>query len=184
MDVHLQSWLRRKKESILRVVRRSVHHARLAMSAYGGRWSRVAFLPLGIVMFFETNQFVGFRDGPVLTWLFFSFVLCAVGLYSLKRGSLVAYGLTQVLFGAAITFVAINAYSVAQRCMLIVGGYGCYRKPPQGTLQLNEVQIAVFGMLAAIYVIVRGLDDVGKGLRKHPKANACWQRCFGGRGDL
>jgi hypothetical protein len=152
------------------------------MSATNGRWTRILFLPAGLLMFSETNQVVGFHVGPVLTWLFFSLVFCTLGLYSLKLWSLLSYGITELLFGAAITFVAINAYGVAQsrEYVPIVGG-GFFHRSPQGVLQLSEAQIALFGMVAAIFVLVRGLDDVGKGLRKHPKANACWQRCFGGR---
>jgi hypothetical protein len=146
----------------------------------GGQWTRILFLPVGLLMFFETNRVVGFRVGPVLTWLFFSLAFCALGLYSVKRWFLLLYGVVELLFGAAITFVAINAYGVAQsREYVPIVGDGFFHRSPQGVLQLSEAQIALFGMLAAIYVLVRGLDDVGTGLREHPKANACWQRCFG-----
>ena len=144
------------------------------------QWTRILFLPAGLLMFFETNQIVGFRTGPVLTWLFFSLAFFAIGLYSLKRWSLLFYGIAELLFGAAITFVAINAYGAAQsREYVPIIGDGFFHRSPQGVLGLSEPQIALFGMLAATYVLVRGLDDVGNGLRKHPKANACWQRCFG-----
>jgi hypothetical protein len=33
-------------------------------------------------------------------------------------------------------------------------------------------------MLVAVYVLVRGLDNVGEGLREHPEWFARWQRIF------
>jgi hypothetical protein len=35
---------------------------------------------------------------------------------------------------------------------------------------LSEAQIALFGMLAAIYVLVRGFDDVRDGLRERKQS--------------
>ena len=144
--------------------------------------SRILFLAAGLLMFFMTNRVVGFQVGPVVTWLFFSLVFCALGLYSLKLWSRLLYGIAELLFGAAITFIAINAYGAAQsREYVPIVGDGFFHRSPQGVLQLSEAQIALFGILAAIYVLVRGFDDVGDGLRAYPKADACWQCFFGTR---
>jgi hypothetical protein len=127
----------------------------------------VFLLPVGALMFFLTNRVVGFQVGPVMTWLFVSLVLCAIGLYSLKLLSRLLYGFVELLFGAVITFVAINAYGAAQsrEYVPIVGG-GFFHRSPQGVLQLSEAQIALFGMLAAVFVLVRGFEDVRDGLRQ------------------
>jgi hypothetical protein len=144
----------------------------------------VLFLSIGILMFFSTNSLssaVGFKVGIVVTWLFISLVFCALGLYSLRLRARLLYGAAELLFGLVITLVAISAYSAAQshEYVPIVGG-GIFHKLPEGALQLSGPEIALFGMLAAIYVLVRGLDNVGEGLSElsNPKWSARWQRCF------
>jgi hypothetical protein len=144
-------------------------------------WS-VLFLPAGILMFLLTNalsSLVGFHVVLVVAWLFVNLVFCAVGLYSLRLWSRLLYGALELVAGAAITLVAINAYAAAQsrEYVPIVGG-GVYRALPQGVLHLSGPSVALFGMLIAVYVLVRGLDNVGEGLREHPKWYSCWQRCF------
>jgi hypothetical protein len=124
------------------------------------------FLPVGFLMFSATNRVVGFNAEAVLAWLFVSIVFVAVGMFGLKLFSRLLYGLVELAFGAGITLVAISAYGAAQsrEYVPIVGG-GLFHRAPQGVLQLSEAQIALFGMLAAIFVLVRGFEDVRDGLR-------------------
>jgi hypothetical protein len=143
--------------------------------------SRILFLVAGLLMFFMTNRVVGFRVGLVVPWLLLSLILCALGLYSLRLCSRLIYGVIEFLAaGVGGTLIAIDAYGAAQmrEYVPIVGG-GIYHRPPEGVLPWSGPTIALFGMLAAIYVLVQGLDDIGEGLRKHPKWHAQWQRCFG-----
>lgn len=107
-----------------------------------------------------------------------SLVFCALGLYSLRLWSRLLYGALELVFGAIITLVAINAYAAAQsrEYVPIVGGV--FHTPPQGVLHLSGPSVALFGMLVAVYVLVRGLDNFGEGLRDYPKLNARWQTCF------
>jgi hypothetical protein len=142
----------------------------------------VLFLPAGFLMFFGTNslwRLFGFHAALAVAWLFVSLVVIAVGLYSLRFWSRLLYGMIELVAGAAILLAAINAYGAAQgrEYVPIVGG-GLFHTRPQGILQLSGPQIALFGMLVAVYVLVRGLDNVGEGLRDHPKWNARWQRWF------
>lgn len=144
--------------------------------------SPILFLPLGILMFVATNwlwAIVGFHPSLAVTWFFVSLFLYAVGLYGLRIWSRLLYGVIELVAGAGITLVAINAYGAAQNreYVPIVGG-GFYHTPPQGVLHLNGPSIALLGMLVAVYVLVRGLDNVGEGLGKHPKLNTWWQHCF------
>lgn len=127
-------------------------------------------------MFFTTNwlwALVGFHPSLAVAWLFVSLVFCAVGLYSLRLWSRLLYGVIELAVGAVITLVAINAYGVAQsrEYVPIVGG-GLFHTPPQGVLHLSGPSIALLGMLVAIYVLVRGLDNVGEGLGDYPKLNS------------
>ena len=118
-------------------------------------------------MFFVADQIVGFQAKSAVTWLFVSIVFVAFGMFGLKLFSRLLYGLVELAFGAGITFVAINAYGAAQsrEYVPIVGG-GLFHRAPQGVLQLSEAQIALFGMLAAIFVLARGFEDVRDGLRQ------------------
>jgi hypothetical protein len=150
--------------------------------------TRVLFLPAGILMFFLTNYLsllVGFRIALVMAWLFVSLFLSALGLYSLRLYSRLLYGVIELGLGAAITLVAINAYGAAQsREYIPIAGGGVFHKTPEGVLQLNGPVVALFGMLAAIYILVRGLDNVGEGLKaSNPEWYARWQRCFRFRGS-
>ncbi|MGX4804003.1 hypothetical protein [Bradyrhizobium guangdongense] len=135
-------------------------------------------------MFFATNyltRLVGFHTPLIMAWLLFSLVFFAVGLYGLRLWSRLLYGMVEIVVGVLITLAAINTYGVAQtrEYAPIVGG-GVFHRPPEGVLQLSGPNIALLGMLAAVYLLVRGLDNVGEGLRegKHLRLGARWQRFF------
>ncbi len=128
------------------------------------------FLSLGVVMFFGTSglwKLIGFHPHIAVAWVSVSLILCALGLYALREWSRLTYGLVELAFGVAITVVAVNAYGVAQDHDIgqILGG-GIFHMRPEGTLQLTGPQIALFGMLAAIYVLVRAFDNIGEGVRR------------------
>jgi len=140
-------------------------------------------------MFLLTNglsSLIGFHAALVLSWLFVSLVLIALGLYSLRARYRLLYGLIELAAGAVITLVSINAYGVAQnREYVPIAGGGIFHKSPEGVLQLNGPTVALLGMLVAVYVLVRGLDNFGEGLSEltNPKWNASWQHCLGKRSD-
>jgi hypothetical protein len=66
-------------------------------------------LPISFGMFWATNHVVGFNASADLAYMFVSLVLFAAGLYALKVWSRLLYGIIELLFGVAITLVAINA---------------------------------------------------------------------------
>ena len=137
------------------------------------------FMPAGVLMFISTNclpLLVGVR----LPWMFLSLVFLAIGLYGVRTWSRLAYGGLEVLFGFAIMLFALNALGAAQdrEWLPIVGG-GIFHRRPEGPLLLSGPAIAAFGFVPAIYFVVRGLDNVTAGLRKHPKWSAVWERWAG-----
>ena len=139
-------------------------------------------LPAGILMFFATNylsRLVGFHAPLVVAWLFLSLLFCALGLYGLRLWSRLLYGMTEIALGFLITLAAVNTYGVAQtrEYVPILGG-GIFQRPSEGVLHLSGPTIALLGMLAAVYILVRGLDNIGEGLREYPKWGARWQRFF------
>jgi hypothetical protein len=127
------------------------------------------FLPIGILMFIATNwvsTLFGFHLWLVLPWVFVSLVCCALGLYGLKVWSRLVYGVVEFVFGMFISVVAISAYGGAQENEFrpIMGTNGFFHNLPEGVLNLTGPEIALFGMLAAVYVMVSGLDNAGEGL--------------------
>jgi hypothetical protein len=85
--------------------------------------------------------------------------------------------------GVVIMLGAINSYSAAlgRENVPIVGG-GIFHRAPEGWLHWSAPSVALFGVAAAIYILVRGLDNVGEGLREsNPGWYGKWQRCFRGR---
>ena len=129
----------------------------------------IFLLPLGVVMFAESNllwRLVTYNQHVAVAWLFVSLVLCALGLYSLKMWSRLVYGALELGVGATITLGAINAYGVAQDHEITpIVGVGFFHKRPEGVFQLSGPEVALFAMLAAVYIMVRGLDNIGEGLR-------------------
>jgi hypothetical protein len=130
----------------------------------------IGLLPLGVLMFFTTNglwELFGFHPRVATASLFVSLIFCAFGLYALREWSRLIYGIVELAIGAAIMLAALNAYGVAQNHEVgyIIGG-GIFHKSPEGVLQLSGPQIALFGMLVAIYFLVRSFDNIGEGLRQ------------------
>jgi|SRR5579863_49290 len=92
-------------------------------------------------------------------------VLFALGLYTLRSRCRLVYGLIEIASGVVIMLGAINSYSAAlgREYVPIVGG-GIFHRPPEGWLHWSAPTVALFGVAAAIYILVRGLDNIGEGL--------------------
>jgi hypothetical protein len=109
----------------------------------------------------------------------FGFV--AAALYALRSSHRLVFGLIEVIFGMVILAIAANSYYAAEakEFIPIVGG-GLFRRPPEGLLHIRSTSVSWFQMAAAIYVLVRGFDNVGVGLRRseNPKWNRRWRRVF------
>jgi hypothetical protein len=144
------------------------------------------FLLAGIVMFLLTNWFsslVGPHTELVVVGLVVGLSLFAIGLYSLRARFRLLYGLLELASGV-VMLGAINSYSAAlgRENVPIVGG-GIFHRPPEGWLHWSAPSVSLLGVAAAVYILVRGLDNVGEGLSElsNPKWSAMWQRCFGKR---
>jgi hypothetical protein len=76
------------------------------------------------------------------------------------------FGLIEVVFGIVLLAIAANSYYAAEanEFIPIVGTGGVFRQPPQGLLHIRSTSVSWFQMAAAIYVLVRGFDNVGVGL--------------------
>jgi hypothetical protein len=112
-------------------------------------------------------------------------ILVSLVLYILRARHRLLYGSLEFAFGLLIMLGAVNSYSAAvgREDVPIVGG-GIFHRPPEGWLHWRPSSVALFGVAAAVYILVRGLDNVGEGLREsHPEWYARWQRCFRFRGS-
>jgi hypothetical protein len=109
------------------------------------------------------------------------FFLIAVGLYALRAGFRFVYGLLEIVFGLLISAGAVNSLSVAlQREYVPIFGGGVYHRPPEGWLHWSAPWVAWLQIAAAIYILVRGLDNVGEGLNDlpDPRWRERWCRLF------
>jgi hypothetical protein len=80
-------------------------------------------------------------------------ILIGMGFYAVRRVHRIFYGSVEILAGIVLAFYAIS---------------------PALNLGAREVVT----LAAAFYVIVRGLDNIGEGLKTYPKVNARWEAIF------
>jgi hypothetical protein len=87
----------------------------------------------------------------------------------------------ELAVGFLILLGGINAYSVARgrEFVPIIGG-GLFHRPPEGWFHWNATYASLLPVLAAIYVLVRGLDNVGEGLDQLSNRRWAekWRRVF------
>jgi hypothetical protein len=105
-------------------------------------------------------------------------LLFALGLYTLRSRYRLTYGLIEIVSGVVIMLGAINSSSAAlgRENVITVGG-DIFHRPPEGWLHWSVPTVALLGVAAAIYILVRGLDNIGDGLSEvHPKLHAKWQQ--------
>jgi hypothetical protein len=114
-----------------------------------------------------------------------SLSLTAIALYGMRARSRLVYGVLELVVGFLILLGGINAYSIARgrEFVPIVGG-GVFHRPPEGWFHWNATYASLLPVLAAIYILVRGLDNVGEGLDQlsNPKWATRWRRAFPKRG--
>jgi len=140
----------------------------------------IAFAVAAAFVFLLSNYLVlwtGF--GPLVAFsLAISLTLLAIALYGVRARSRLLYGLLELVVGFVILLGGINAYSIARgrEYVPLVGG-GILHRPPEGWLHWNATYASLLPVLAAIYVLVRGLDNVGEGWIICPTRNG------GKRGD-
>jgi hypothetical protein len=109
------------------------------------------------------------------------FLFVGASLYVLQLRSRLSYGLIELALAALFIASALNSYTVAlgREFVPIVGG-GIFQRPPEGWLHWSGPSIASLQIAAAVYVLVRGLDNVGEGLAdlSNPKWAIYWRRVF------
>ena len=90
-----------------------------------------------------------------------------VFLYMMRREARLLYGVIETLAGlGAIVAALLNT-------IRLLGG------PPDENLFAGQNRfIALFLLAAAVYVVVRGLDNIGEGLRNGSKAESRWNSIF------
>lgn len=94
-------------------------------------------------------------------------VFFGIFLYMMRREARLVYGILEVLFAVGtITGAVLN----------IINLFGT--GPQQGMFPWTQPFTAAFLFFASVYVLVRGLDNVGEGLRKYPRAEEAWNNIF------
>lgn len=89
-------------------------------------------------------------------------------LYFLRCRHRLVYGLIET--AAAIAIIAVTLVSV-------LNGIG-YKREAVGRFLWMEGVAPWLQLAAALYIFVRGLDNMGEGLKQHPRILECWRRVF------
>jgi hypothetical protein len=114
-------------------------------------------------------------------WLTFALVGLGLALYGLRERFRLLYGLLELAIGVTILLGALNSFTaiMGREYLPIVGG-GVFHRPPEGWLQWNTSLAALLPVAAAVYIIVRGLDNFGEGLDQlqNPFWSRNWRRMF------
>jgi hypothetical protein len=118
---------------------------------------------------FLTERFPSF-EGSVWVLLFAwvtGFIFVGIGLYVVRRGARLIYGVLETMAGiGAIVAALINSIRI-------------FATKPEENLFIGQNRfIAVFLVAAAIYVLVRGLDNIGEGLADGSPAQRRWNTIF------
>jgi hypothetical protein len=100
------------------------------------------------------HSYGGYARYVFLATMPFGLVCIGMAFYALRRGHRIFYGCVEVLAGLVLAFYAIL--------------------PALDYWGAKEIVT----MAAAFYVIVRGLDNVGEGLKAYPNASAKWEAIF------
>jgi hypothetical protein len=116
-----------------------------------------------------TERFPSF-EGSVWVLLFVyvtGFIFVGIGLYMMRRGARLIYGILETIAGiGAIAAALINAIRILAT------------KPEENLFIGQNSFVAFFLLAAAIYVLVRGLDNIGEGLTDGSTAQKRWNAIF------
>jgi hypothetical protein len=140
------------------------------------------FSVAAVVLLFVAEHFAR-NPGPGPTsiyWLAICFWFVALALYATRERARLIYGLLELAIGAFILLGAINSYTATmeREYIPIVGG-GVFHRPPEGWLHWNATFTAFLPIAAAIYILVRGLDNLGEGLNELSNRRWIgWWRCI------
>jgi hypothetical protein len=107
-------------------------------------------------------------------------VFVALAFYATRERWRLFYGLLELSIGIFILLGALNNYTVvmSREYVPIVGG-GIFHRPPEGWLHWSATGAALLPVAAAVYILVRGLDNIGEGLEQlSPTLSKLWQYVF------
>jgi hypothetical protein len=121
--------------------------------------------------------FWGPTYGNVVVVMGFTLVLAAVSVavYSVRSRFRVLYGMIEVV--ASLVFIAVSVSQYFQGTDLQGMPINEYLPLPIATLSLVQI-------VGAIYVFVRGMDNIGEGLREYPGADMSRRFFFPHRQDV
>jgi len=120
---------------------------------------------------------------PFLVHYFTLPLVCVgVALYALRTRFRLTYGILEVIISIGIMMLAVDSFAAA----LQSESANALRKPVVGSLRWFPTSIAWLQIAAAVYIFVRGMDNIGEGLRDfpdHPIAQK-WKALFPRKADL
>jgi hypothetical protein len=116
-----------------------------------------------------TERFPSFEGSVwvlLIVWVT-GLIFVGIGLYMVRRGARLIYGILETMAGVgAIVAALINTIRILAT------------KPEESFFIGQNRFVAFFLLAAAIYVLVRGLDNIGEGLADGSKAQRKWNAIF------
>jgi hypothetical protein len=124
----------------------------------------ITALALELALIYELPEvYVRVAVYAALAGIFYLFVVIGVWLYWLRESTRWFYGLIEIAAALVLLFLSIF--------------FQVPREPPQLGSSIYTVPFitSILQTLAAWYVLVRGLDNLGQGLKKYPTWHRRWQ---------
>jgi len=111
-------------------------------------------------------------------------IIIAVGLYIFRNTHRIWYGSFEIAVGFLLMISAVSTYAelyINETIQFNFSDVPDHFKPQtQGLFGWRSTTVAMLQIAAAIYVLIRGLDNLGEGLRasSHSKWKLLWSRVF------
>lgn len=124
------------------------------------------------------------RGYPALAVIIMGLIIVAGGLYVLRNTHRIWYGALEMGVGVLLMISAVSTYVellLNDTLHFNFSDHAVEHQPHvQGYLGLQSTSLAILQVAAAIYVLIRGLDNFGEGLRSssHSKWTLLWARVF------
>jgi hypothetical protein len=131
-----------------------------------------SFVVIPVICFFLGAAAADFLTRPrSIAWVIAPWALgviyLGVGLYLMRRAARLLYGIVEVIAAVALTTVTFV------QSIIVLG----IKRPDEVFSGQGDIT-AILQVAAALYVLVRGLDNIGEGLKKYPKAESMWTAIF------
>lgn len=112
-----------------------------------------------------------------------SLLFAGVALYALRRSFRLLYGAVEIAIAIVVIYISFKASALiidslgAQVVIRVFGNEQSVRLPPTSQ-EYERAFSSILQVAAALYILVRGLDNISAGLPTGSRAQVLWDRIF------